>query len=232
MVGETLAESGIDPALDWSRQGQARRRQRSRGRDARGRSTRFISRTTTSTRVSEITSAPKELIERLAKDIATIKPAARFTRAKASTTGSTPPRPIAPRTCRSCSPATSASRARAATAGRATTRRRCSRAASSTGPGLQGLGRRGSVRTRTSIRRPHGKDIHAHAYTKDEEPAYWNHGDRPLIVDTPKEGRKVLHRADAHADADQGDLLHQRQPDQQRQVGLRHDQERQSERSS
>jgi nitrate reductase alpha subunit len=27
---------------------------------------------------------------------------------------------------------------------------------------------------------------------KDEEPAYWNHGDRPLIVDTPKYGRKVF----------------------------------------
>ncbi|GFO82623.1 MAG: molybdopterin oxidoreductase [Methyloceanibacter sp.] len=38
----------------------------------------------------------------------------------------------------------------------------------------------------------HGKDIHAHAYTKDEEPAYWNHGDRPLIVETPSAGRKVF----------------------------------------
>ncbi|MFZ5808466.1 MAG: molybdopterin-dependent oxidoreductase [Chloroflexota bacterium] len=37
-----------------------------------------------------------------------------------------------------------------------------------------------------------GKDIHAHAYTKDEEPAYWNHSERPLIVDTPKYGRKVF----------------------------------------
>ncbi|HXV48698.1 MAG TPA: molybdopterin-dependent oxidoreductase, partial [Candidatus Binatia bacterium] len=36
----------------------------------------------------------------------------------------------------------------------------------------------------------HGKDIHAHAYTKDEEPAYWNHGDLALIVNTPKFGRK------------------------------------------
>src|SRR5690606_33177088 len=25
-----------------------------------------------------------------------------------------------------------------------------------------------------------------------EEPAYWNHGDRPLIVDTPKSGRRVF----------------------------------------
>jgi nitrate reductase alpha subunit len=37
-----------------------------------------------------------------------------------------------------------------------------------------------------------GKDIVAHAYTKDEEPAYWNHSERPLIVDTPKYGRKVF----------------------------------------
>lgn len=37
----------------------------------------------------------------------------------------------------------------------------------------------------------HGSKIHAHAYTKDEEPAYWNHGDRPLIVETPQ-GRKVF----------------------------------------
>jgi len=35
-----------------------------------------------------------------------------------------------------------------------------------------------------------GKDVHAHAYTKDEEPAYWNHGDKALIVETPKYGRK------------------------------------------
>lgn len=37
-----------------------------------------------------------------------------------------------------------------------------------------------------------GKDIHAHGYTKDEEPAYWNHSERPLIVETPKYGRKVF----------------------------------------
>jgi len=37
-----------------------------------------------------------------------------------------------------------------------------------------------------------GSDIKAHAYTKDEEPAYWSHGDQALIVDTPKTGRKVF----------------------------------------
>jgi nitrate reductase alpha subunit len=34
-----------------------------------------------------------------------------------------------------------------------------------------------------------GKDVAVNKTTKDEEPAYWNHGERPLIVDTPKYGR-------------------------------------------
>ena len=35
-----------------------------------------------------------------------------------------------------------------------------------------------------------GKDITVHNYAKDEEPAYWDHGDKALIVETPKFGRK------------------------------------------
>ncbi len=35
-----------------------------------------------------------------------------------------------------------------------------------------------------------GKDIPAHGHAKGEEPAYWDHGDKALIVDTPKYGRK------------------------------------------
>ncbi|MCA9404996.1 MAG: molybdopterin-dependent oxidoreductase [Candidatus Omnitrophica bacterium] len=42
-----------------------------------------------------------------------------------------------------------------------------------------------------------GRDIKPKAHFKDEEPAYWNHGDRPLIVETPKEGRKVF-TGDSH----------------------------------
>ncbi|MFQ5503672.1 MAG: molybdopterin-dependent oxidoreductase [Planctomycetota bacterium] len=38
----------------------------------------------------------------------------------------------------------------------------------------------------------HGRDVKVHGYGKSEEPAYWNHGDVPLIVDTPKFGRKVF----------------------------------------
>jgi nitrate reductase alpha subunit len=37
-----------------------------------------------------------------------------------------------------------------------------------------------------------GKEIHVKGYSRDEEPAYWNHGDQPLIVNTPKFGRKVF----------------------------------------
>lgn len=35
----------------------------------------------------------------------------------------------------------------------------------------------------------HGSTMKINKRSKDEEPAYWNHGDRPLIVDTPKYGR-------------------------------------------
>ncbi|MCH7909771.1 MAG: molybdopterin-dependent oxidoreductase, partial [Candidatus Hydrogenedentes bacterium] len=35
-----------------------------------------------------------------------------------------------------------------------------------------------------------GKEVAIRNYCKDEEPAYWNHGDKALIVDTPKFGRK------------------------------------------
>jgi nitrate reductase alpha subunit len=34
-----------------------------------------------------------------------------------------------------------------------------------------------------------GKTIKVNKTAKDEEPAYWNHGDRPLVVNTPKYGR-------------------------------------------
>ncbi len=37
-----------------------------------------------------------------------------------------------------------------------------------------------------------GKDVKPHGYFKDEEPAFWNHGEKPLVVDTPKYGRKMF----------------------------------------
>jgi nitrate reductase alpha subunit len=38
----------------------------------------------------------------------------------------------------------------------------------------------------------HGKAVATKYYAYGEEPAYWNHGDRALIVNTPKYGRKVF----------------------------------------
>jgi len=35
-----------------------------------------------------------------------------------------------------------------------------------------------------------GDQVKVHSYMKDEEPAYWDHGDLPLVVTTPKYGRK------------------------------------------
>ncbi|MBI4566455.1 MAG: molybdopterin-dependent oxidoreductase [Planctomycetes bacterium] len=37
-----------------------------------------------------------------------------------------------------------------------------------------------------------GKDLKVRGTFKDEAVAYWNHGDKPLIVDTPKYGRKCF----------------------------------------
>jgi len=60
-----------------------------------------------------------------------------------------------------------------------------------TGPGFKGWVAEDPFSPNLSADAP-GKDIVAHAYTKDEEPAYWNHSERPLIVQTPKYGRKIF----------------------------------------
>jgi len=57
-----------------------------------------------------------------------------------------------------------------------------------TGPGFKGWVAEDPFEPNLDPKAP-GKAVKAHAYTKDEEPAYWNHGDRALIVDTPKRGR-------------------------------------------
>ena len=58
-----------------------------------------------------------------------------------------------------------------------------------TGPGFKGWVAEDPFQLALDEKTP-GKEIHAHAYTKDEEPAYWNHGDKALIVQTPKYGRR------------------------------------------
>ncbi len=60
-----------------------------------------------------------------------------------------------------------------------------------TGPGFKGWVAEDPFNINTNPD-AHGRDIKVKGYSKDEEPAYWNHGDLPLIVETPKYGRKVF----------------------------------------
>jgi nitrate reductase / nitrite oxidoreductase, alpha subunit len=60
-----------------------------------------------------------------------------------------------------------------------------------TGPGFKGWVAEDPFQLTLDPNVP-GDKVHAHAYTKDEEPAYWNHGDLALVVNTPKFGRKCF----------------------------------------
>jgi nitrate reductase alpha subunit len=60
-----------------------------------------------------------------------------------------------------------------------------------TGPGFKGWVAEDPFQLTLDPSAP-GDRVHAHAYTKDEEPAYWNHGDQALVVDTPKYGRRCF----------------------------------------
>lgn len=59
----------------------------------------------------------------------------------------------------------------------------------STGPGFKGWVAEDPFNLSLDPDTP-GKDVHVSDRAKGEEPAYWNHGDKALIVETPKFGRK------------------------------------------
>jgi nitrate reductase alpha subunit len=60
-----------------------------------------------------------------------------------------------------------------------------------TGPGFKGWVAEDPFHPALDAGTP-GKDVPVKGYSRDEEVAYWNHGDRPLVVDTPKFGRLCL----------------------------------------
>ncbi len=60
-----------------------------------------------------------------------------------------------------------------------------------TGPGFKGWVAEDPFNPNLN-EKAHGREIKVRGYCKGEEPAYWNHGEVPLIVDTPKAGRKVF----------------------------------------
>ncbi|MBI5949759.1 MAG: molybdopterin-dependent oxidoreductase [Chloroflexi bacterium] len=140
--------------------------------------------------VAEISGSPKDLIERLANDIATIKPVAihvgeginhwfhatlhnRATHLPLMLTGNFG---VPGAGCYSW-----AGNYKAA----------LFQGTPETGPGFKGWIAEDPFAPNLNLAAK-GKEIVAHAYTKDEEPAYWDHGDRALVVDTPKAGHKVF----------------------------------------
>ncbi|MFQ5876615.1 MAG: molybdopterin-dependent oxidoreductase [Acidobacteriota bacterium] len=140
--------------------------------------------------VSDITRAPKPLIERLARDIATVKPVAihqgeginhwfhatemnRAAYLPVILTGNIG-RPGA-----GCH--TWAGNYKAG----------LFQGSPWTGPGFKGWVAEDPFHLNLDPRAP-GDAVRVRPYAKGEEPAYWNHGDQALVVDTPKFGRRCF----------------------------------------
>ncbi|MBI4671060.1 MAG: molybdopterin-dependent oxidoreductase [Chloroflexi bacterium] len=188
-VGAALAKKGIDPELDWS--GQVKL--------VDGTAVEVLTLWTMYKEhlkdydldsVAEITHAPKNLIERLANDIATIQPAAihigeginHWFHATLANRAQFLPLMLTGNIGKPGAGCyTWAGNYKAA----------LFQGSKETGPGFKGWVAEDPFHVNLDANAP-GKDIIAHAYTKDEEPAYWNHSERPLIVETPKYGRKVF----------------------------------------
>jgi nitrate reductase alpha subunit len=188
LIGSKFAEAGIDPVLDGTWKIKL-----VDGQEVEVKTTWTLYRTHLKDydldSVSEITSAPKELIQRLAQDIATIKPCSIhqgeginhwFHATEANRAAYLPilltgniGKPGAG--CHGW-----AGNYKAA----------LFQGSKLTGPGFKGWVAEDPFKPNLNAA-AHGKEIVAHAYTKDEEPAYWNHGDVPLIVQT-KDGHKCF----------------------------------------
>ncbi len=187
LLGKKLVDSGVDPELEW--QGTVKLND---GSDVEVMTLwemyKVHLRDYDLDTTSEICGAPKELIERLAEDIATIKPVAihtgeginhwfhatlhnRATYLPLMLTGN-------------IGKAGAGSHAWAGNYKAA-----LFQGASWVGPGFKGWVAEDPFNPNLDPNAA-GKDIPAHGHAKGEEPAYWDHGDKALIVDTPKYGRK------------------------------------------
>ena len=188
-VGERMGQKGIDPALEY----------KETVRLADGSEVEVMTlwemykihlRDYDLDTVEEICGAPKELVERLANDIATIKPVAihigeginhwfhatlhnRATYLPLMLTGNIG-QPGA-----GCH--TWAGNYKAA----------LFQASPWSGPGFKGWVAEDPLQPNLDPEAS-GSDIKVKSHTKGEEPAYWDHGDQALIVDTPAHGRKIF----------------------------------------
>ncbi len=188
-VGDRLTTKGLRPALDW----------RGRLRLVDGIEVEALT-TWTAYRhhlvdydletVVEITGAPGELVERLAHDIATIRPAAahigegvnHWFHATLANRAIFLPFMLTGNIGRpGAGVYTWAGNYKSAVF----------QGHPESGPGFKGWIAEDPFAPNLDPTAP-GSEIQAHLYGYGEEPAYWNHGDRPLIVETPKLGRKVF----------------------------------------
>ena len=188
-VGQVMDDKGIDPALDWS--GSIKLADGSQIEALTGWSLyREHLKDYDLDTVAEITHAPKAMIERLATDIATMSPVAihigeginHWFHATLANRAQFLPLMLTGNIGRPGAGCyTWAGNYKAA----------LFQGSPQTGPGFKGWVAEDPFHPSLDANTP-GKDIVAHAYTRDEEPAYWNHSERPLIVETPKYGRKVF----------------------------------------
>ncbi|MBI5396296.1 MAG: molybdopterin-dependent oxidoreductase [Verrucomicrobia bacterium] len=188
-VGETLAKKGVDPALEGTFKVKL-----VDGKEVEVATAWTLYQTHLKDydldSVAEMTAAPKDLIVQLAKDIATIQPVSIHTgeginhwfHATEANRASYLPLMLTGNIGKpGAGGHTWAGNYKAA----------LFQGSALTGPGFKGWVAEDPFELNLDPK-AHGKEIHAHAYFKDEEPAYWDHGDVPLIVDTPKEGRKCF----------------------------------------
>ncbi|MCL4831954.1 MAG: molybdopterin-dependent oxidoreductase [Caldilineaceae bacterium] len=188
-VGDAMAAKGIDPALEWSGTLTLADGSQVEALTLWSIYREHLQEYDLDT-VADITLAPKHLIERLAEDLASIRPAAlhigeginHWFHATLANRAQFLPMMLTGNIGKPGAGCyTWAGNYKAA----------LFQGSPQTGPGFKGWVAEDPFEMNLDPD-AHGKDIHAHGYTKDEEPAYWNHSERPLIVETPAEGRKVF----------------------------------------
>ncbi|MFN3332659.1 MAG: molybdopterin-dependent oxidoreductase, partial [Caldilinea sp.] len=188
-VGDALTQKGIDPVLDWSGEVELVDGSQVEVMTLWAMHVEHLQEYDLDT-VAEITNAPRHLIEQLAEDIATMAPVAlhigeginHWFHATLANRAQFLPLMLTGNIGKPGAGCyTWAGNYKAA----------LFQGSPQTGPGFKGWVAEDPFDMNLDADAP-GKVIHAHAYTKDEEPAYWNHSERPLIVDTPKYGRKVF----------------------------------------
>ncbi len=186
-VGDRLADTGIDPELEWKGTVELKDGTTVEAMTLWEMYKIHLADYDAQT-ASEISGAPVELIERLARDIATIKPVAihvgeginHWFHATLHNRATYLPLMLTGNIGRAGAGShTWAGNYKAA----------LFQAAPWAGPGFKGW-------IAEDPRNPNldpaasGKDVKVRGHAKDEEPAYWDHGDQALIVETPTHGRK------------------------------------------